>query len=142
MPVADAAPSLIIPPVPRDEAFRLDPIVIQRVTTSPCSELHFIGADLLVIGGWAGQVAFFLLESNELRPTTLDTHLNMVSIDAALQATSQKAETSSPSTSQPILSPQPIQARQPESIIDSHISDTHPNAPAQASSKGEEAAHQ
>jgi hypothetical protein len=61
-------PPNVIPPIPKDLAYQLEPIVVQRITTSPCSELQFIGAELLMIGGWAGQCAFFLLETKGASP--------------------------------------------------------------------------
>jgi len=62
--MANGAKVHIIPPLPKDEACRIEPVIVQRVTTSPCSEVQFIGGDLLFVGGWAGQCAFFLLETN------------------------------------------------------------------------------
>lgn len=61
-------PTVIVPPTPKSQACKIEPIAIQRVTSSPCSEVLFIGPDLLFIGGWAGQCAFFLLDANGLHP--------------------------------------------------------------------------
>lgn len=69
-------PPGVIPPVPKDQACQIEPIVLQRITTSPCSELQFIGADLLMVGGWAGQCAFFLLESKDA-PSFIPVDPNM-----------------------------------------------------------------
>lgn len=70
-------PPIVVAPPPRDQTCKLEPVVIQRVTTSPCSDVQFIGADLLFVAGWAGQCAFFLLESHRLHGHNGLRHLPM-----------------------------------------------------------------
>lgn len=70
-------PPVVVAPPPRDQTCKLEPVVIQRVTTSPCSDVQFIGADLLFVAGWAGQCAFFLLESHSLHGHNGLRHLPM-----------------------------------------------------------------
>lgn len=68
-------PPMIVAPPPKDQTCKIEPVVIQRVTTSPCSDVLFIGADILFVGGWAGQCAFFLLDSKGLHPHNGLRHL-------------------------------------------------------------------
>lgn len=100
-------PPVVVAPPPKDQTCKIEPVVIQKVTTSPCSEVQFIGADLLFVGGWAGQCAFFLLDSHGLHghnglrnlpiPNGASRQLHVDEINSKLASSSSHFEQHEPS---------------------------------------------